>query len=177
VNNGMLSGTKQRNHFDLFSEPEPMDCKKKELLPQDVRRAFAQHVVSSNPNSNSKRIPLDFINDFLDMKTTEKDGRLCYIPISKVSKWLGVPLKQLSRTLRGVLKAKRNHKELNPTLEYMETRDFIEIPMRKRGQQGHDFLLTKQCFDKICMKTNAKPQGDYVREYFSRVNELSSNSF
>lgn len=147
----------------------------------DVRRAFAQHVVSSSPTSDSKQIPLDFINDFLDMKTIERNGRQCYILLSKVSEWLGVPLKQLSRTLRGVRRGDetkmRKRRELIPASEYVEGRDYIEIPIIKSGQEGHDFLLTKQCFDKICMKTNAKPQGDYVREYFSRVNELYTQFF
>jgi hypothetical protein len=147
----------------------------------DVRRAFAQHVVSSMPNSSSQALPLDFINEFLDMKNIENDGRQCYIPLSKVSKWLQVPFKHLSRTLRGVRREWRtrskSRREVIPLSEYLEGRDYVEIPTSRNAQGGRDFLLTKQCFDKICMKSNAKPQGDYVREYFSRINDLYTQFF
>lgn len=136
----------------------------------DVRAGFAAHVASAMRSADGFKIPESFVLEFLDFKE-KGNGNQCYIPLSRLANWLNTSLKQMSRTLRGTEKKKtrraQKQAELGMSLpppEYVEGRDYIETMVTRNGQKGHDFLLTPQCFDKLCMKTNAQPSGNIFLE-------------
>jgi hypothetical protein len=127
----------------------------------DVRQAFVKHVVASCSDSHSLIIPPQFIYDFLEMMDVRRgNGRLCFISLDTVANWLGSTLKSLTRTLR---------RTRNPNMcEFLEGRDYIEVPLIKNGHEGHDYLISIDCFQKMCMRSNS-PKAPFIREFFVRV--------
>ena len=101
-------------------------------------------------------IPNEFIDDFFSFYKESTLQTDLVIDLDKVANWLDCPKYQLIRTLK--LSYIKN-------IDYKQVKSLNVIKKDPRSNNYKKFLITPDCFKRLCMMTRSS-KGDTIRSYF-----------